>query len=278
MTTSAFLDPARIPIRYVHEGLKPPSRLLWLAESRALLEAGFSIATVRLLLNAPRGDGHPVLVLPGFLLSDVSTAPMREYLDRLDYEAHGWDLGRNFGGVERMHHTLRTRLAGLHKQSGRRVSLIGWSLGGVYARMLAVEAPEHVRSVITLGTPFSRDPRATNISSLYHRLTGEGLTEEEIETQALLPHPFDKIGHDIDVPTTSIYSKLDGVVDWRASLLRTNACTENVEVVGASHMGLGLNAPVLWAVADRLSQEEGVFAPFTRRGPFAPAYARPARF
>jgi pimeloyl-ACP methyl ester carboxylesterase len=276
--TAAYYNPARMPIRHVHEGLKPPSRLLWLAESRSLLELGFALTSAPLLLTAPRGDGHPVLVLPGFLASDVSTKPLRAYLAKLGYESHAWDLGRNFGGVERMHDGLLARLNGIYESSGRKVTVIGWSLGGVYARMLAVDAPEQVRSVITLGTPFSRDPRASNVSSVYHEVTGERPTEEEYETQQLLPHEFDKIGHDIDVPTTSIYSKLDGIVDWHASLLRANDHTENVEVIGASHVGLGVNAPVLWAVADRLAQPEGTFTPFKRRGPFALAYGRPIRF
>jgi pimeloyl-ACP methyl ester carboxylesterase len=278
MTTSAFDFQGSVPVRHVHEGLKPPSRLLWLTEGRWFVEGAFALASAPLLLGAPRGDGHPVLVLPGFLTSDASTALLREYIKRLGYETHGWDLGRNFGGVERMRHALLARLAAIHEGSGRRVSIVGWSLGGVYARMLAVEAPQHVRSVVTLGTPFSRDPRATNISRIYHAITGEGPSEEEYELQHLLPHEFDKIGHDIDVPTTSIYSKLDGIVNWRASLLRTNSRTENVEVIGASHIGLGVNAPVLWAVADRLAQEDGEFAPFARRGPFSLAYARPVRF
>jgi hypothetical protein len=278
MTTTAFSTSSAVPVRHVHEGLRPPSRLLWLAESRWTIEGALSLATAGLLLSAPAGDGHPVLVLPGFLTSDTSTTLLREYVKRLGYEAHGWDLGRNIGGVERMRHALLARLASIHDASGRRVSIVGWSLGGVYARMLAVESPQHVRSVITLGTPFSRDPRATNISKIYHSVTGEGPSPEEYEKQQLLPHEFDKIGHDIDVPTTSIYSKLDGIVNWRASLLRTNDWTENVEVIGASHVGLGVNPAVLWTIADRLSQEDGAFRPFTRGGPFRLAYPKPVRF
>ncbi len=278
MTTTAINTNGHVQVRHVHEGLNPPNRLLWLAENRSLLEFGFSLMAVPLLLAAPRGDGHPVLVLPGFLASDISTRPLREYLNMLGYDAHAWDLGRNFGGVQRMRAALHARLETIHEATGRRVSVIGWSLGGVYARLLAVDSPQHVRSAITLGSPFSRDPRATNISKIYHGMTGEKPTEDEYEAQRMHPHEFDKMGHDIDVPTTSIYSKLDGVVDWRSSLLRTNERTENVEVKCASHVGLGFNAPVLWAIADRLSQPEGTFKPFTRRGPFALSYGRPRRF
>ncbi len=276
MTAATWTSP--VPVRHVHEGLKAPNRLLWLTEGRSLWELGFSLAAAPLLLSAPRGDGHPVLVLPGFLTSDASTRPLREYLKALGYDAHAWDLGRNFGGVHRMRDALRARLASIFEATGRRVSVIGWSLGGVYARLLAVEEPEIVRSAITLGTPFSRDPRATNISKAYHGVTGERPTEAEYHAQAMQPHEFDKMGHDIAVPTTSIYSKLDGIVDWRACLLRTNECTENIEVIGASHAGFGVNAATLWAIADRLAQPDGTFAPFKRRGPFAIGYGRPKRF
>jgi pimeloyl-ACP methyl ester carboxylesterase len=276
MTTS-FGAAAPRPGKNVHAGLKPPSRLLWLAEGRSLWEFGFAVSAAPLLLSAPRGDGHPVLVLPGFLAGDASTRPLREYLSRLGYEAHAWGLGRNFGGIERMQRALRARLNDIFEGSGRRVSVIGWSLGGIYARLLAVDAPERVRSVITLGTPFSRDPRASNVSDLYQQITGEGPTAEEYHGQELLPHELDKIRADALVPTTSVYSKLDGIVDWHASLLRTNALTENVEVIGASHVGLGLNAAVLWTIADRLAQADGSFKPFARRGPFALAYGRPLR-
>jgi pimeloyl-ACP methyl ester carboxylesterase len=276
MTTGSTAAAPR-PGPYAHAGLRPPSKLLWLAEGRSVWEFGFALGAAPLLLGAPRGDGHPVLVLPGFLASDASTRPLREFLSRVGYESQAWDLGRNFGGIERMKRALRARLDDIYEHSGRRVSIIGWSLGGIYARLLALEAPERVRSVVTLGTPFSRDPRASNVSDVYARVTGEGPTSEEDRAHALLPHELDKLAGDIDVPTTSIYSKFDGIVDWHASLLRANARTENVEVIGASHIGLGVNAAVLWAIADRLAQPDGTFAPFRRRGPFALAYGRPAR-
>ncbi len=253
---------------------KAPSRLLWLAEYRSLWELSFSLAAAPLLMTAPRGDGHPVLVLPGFMASDASTQPLRTYLKRLGYDAHAWELGRNFGGVVRMRAALRERLDTIFEQTGRRVSLVGWSLGGVYARLLASDAPEQVRSAITLGSPFSRDPRASNVSDLYAQVTGEGPSPEERAAHALLPHEFDHVADDVEAPSTSIYSKLDGIVDWHASLLRESPSAENIEVIGASHIGLGVNAAVLWAVADRLAQPDGSFAPFKRRGPFALAYGR----
>jgi pimeloyl-ACP methyl ester carboxylesterase len=274
MTTTAW--DSFSPPRRGHVGLKPPSRLLWLAEYRSLYELGFSLAAAPLLLTAPRGDGHPVLVLPGFMASDASTQALRAFLKVLGYDAYAWDLGRNLGGIERMRGPLLARLNAIFERTGRHVSVIGWSLGGIYARLLGAEAPEAIRSVITLGSPFSRDPRASNVSDIYQRVSGEGPTQDELTAQALLPHEFDKVAGALDVPATSIFSKLDGIVDWHASLIAENDRAENIEVLGASHIGLGVNAAVLWAVADRLAQADGSFAPFKRRGPFALAYGRTA--
>ncbi|GAC1582224.1 MAG: alpha/beta hydrolase [Candidatus Elarobacter sp.] len=249
-------------------GLNPPSKLLWLAEYRAFWEAGFALAASPLLLAAPRGDGHPVLVLPGFLVGDASTTLLRKYLASLGYATYGWELGHNLGGIARMRAKLRDRLRTIHEATGKKVSVIGWSLGGVYARDLAVAMPDAVRSVITLGSPFSRSPNASNISDLYEMVSGEN----EWDNGEQLAHEFDAIAGDLTVPSTSIWSKVDGIVNWRSSVLRTNARSENVEVLGASHVGMGANAAILWAVADRLAQREGAFAPFARNGPFALAY------
>lgn len=248
--------------------LRAPSKLLWLAEYRALWEAGFALTASPLLLGAPRGDGHPVLVLPGFLVSDLSTTMLRGYLKALGYETHGWELGRNFGGIARMRTKLRDRLRQISGDGARKVSLVGWSLGGVYARDLALAMPETVRSVITLGSPFSRSPNASNISDVYEFVSGEGPWDHGDQ----VAHEFDAIGGDLPMPASSIWSKVDGVVSWRSSVVEANAHAENIEVIGASHIGLGANAAVLWAVADRLAQRDGSFAPFARGGPFAIAY------
>ncbi|MFO1115444.1 MAG: alpha/beta hydrolase [Beijerinckiaceae bacterium] len=246
---------------------QPPSLLLMLAEARALQEYGASLALAPLLLTAPRGDGHPVLVLPGFLASDTSTQMLRRYLRALGYGAVGWELGRNIGGFYGMRDNLRSRLARLHNETRRKISLVGWSLGGVFARDLALAVPDAVRSVITLGSPFSGDVKATNASRLYEQVTGERHADAQ-------PQHLRALAGDLGLPTTSIYSRTDGVVHWRTSLAKENDHTENIEILLASHTGLGFNAAALWAVADRLAQPEGTFAPFGRGGPFALAYPR----
>ena len=245
--------------------LRPPGLLLLLAETRGLFELNASLLLSPLLMRAPRGDGHPVLTLQGFLASDVSMAPMRRYLKGLGYDAHASNMGRNLGGVSNMRGVLRDRLASIYNATGRKVSVVGWSLGGVYARDLALQAPDMVRCVVTLGSPFSGDVRATNATRLYEAMSGETVGENAELSAA--------IAGDLPVPTTSIYSRTDGIVNWRTSRLRASASAENIEVHFASHVGLGVNAAALWAVADRLAQPEGEFRHFDRSGPFAIAYA-----
>ena len=245
--------------------LRPPGLGLLLAEVRGIFEFNASLLFSPLLMRAPKGDGHPVLTLPGFLASDLSMAPMRRYLKELGYDTYAWKMGRNVGGVSRLRAALRDRLAEIYGATGRKVSIVGWSLGGVYARDLALQAPDMVRCVVTLGSPFAGDVRATNATRLYEALSGEAVED--------LPELRKAIAGDLPVPASSIYSRADGVVNWQTCLLRPSDTAENIEVYLASHVGLGVNAAALWAVADRLAQTEGQFRQFDRSGPFAIAYA-----
>ena len=227
-----------------------------LAEARGLLEFNASLLLSPLLM--------PVLALPGLLASDLSMAPMRRYLTQLGYDTYAWKMGRNFGGVASRRNALKSLLTEIHTTTGRKVSIVGWSLGGIYARDLALQASGMVRSVITLGTPFVNDVRATNATRLYEALSGETVEDNTELTRA--------IGGDLPVPVTSIYSRTDGIVNWRTSQLRPSDTAENIEVPLASHVGLGVNAAALWAIADRLAQAEGEFHQFDPSGPFAIAY------
>src|SRR5271165_1897454 len=114
--------------------LRRPGLGLLLAEARGIFEFNTSLLLSPLLMRAPRGDGHPVLTLPGFLASDLSMAPMRRYLTELGYDTHAWRMGRNTGGVARMQSALFDRLKQIHADTGRKISIVGWSLGGIYAR------------------------------------------------------------------------------------------------------------------------------------------------
>ena len=247
------------------ERLRAPSLFLMLAEARSLFELNSSLLLSPLLLRAPKGDGHPVLALPGFLASDLSMAPLRRYLKELGYDTHAWNMGRNLGGVASRRSALRDLLQRIHEGSGRKVSIVGWSLGGVYARDLALQMPHMVRSVITLGSPFTSDIRATNATRLYEALSGEGIEDN--------PEILQGIAGDMPVPATSIYSRTDGIVNWHTCHLNPSDTAENIEIYLASHVGLGVNPASLWAVADRLAQAEGEFKQFDRSGPFVLAYA-----
>jgi pimeloyl-ACP methyl ester carboxylesterase len=246
--------------------LQPPSKLLMLTEWRALAELALGLAALPALAAAPKGDGHTVLVLPGFLTSDRSTDFLRRTLRGLGFNAVGWELGRNLGGLYGMRQKLRDRVAALAAEHGDKVSLVGWSLGGVYARDLALSLPEKIRDVITLGSPFSGDLRANNVGRLYDVVSGESVDDAQ-------PGDVAALAGDLPVPATSIYSRMDGIVHWRTSQVKAHETAENIEVLGASHLGLGVNPAVIWAVADRLAQAEGAFAPFRRKGPFSLAYA-----
>ena len=236
-----------------------PSALLLAMEFRAPWEFGAVIPAWLTLRRAPRGDGHSVIVFPGLSASDASTVPLRGYLDRLGYGVSGWNQGFNFGPRAGVLGSARLQLQNTVAASGKKVSLIGWSLGGIYARELAKELPDLVRSVITLGTPFAGSHKSTNAWRIYQLTSGRDAVREA-EKYDLPEAPL--------VPTSSIYSRSDGIVAWRASLqapTTSNPQTENIEVV-ASHIGLGLNPSAWWAVADRLAQPEGRWKRFERKG------------
>lgn len=241
---------------------EPPSLALALSElPRALFELGSLPLSAPLLSMAKRGDGHPVLVLPGFMTSDASTSILRRFLKSLGYDVHTWDLGRNLGprAIGHEGEKLIERLDCIHEQCGEKVSLVGWSLGGLMARQLARRRPDLVRQIITLGSPIVGNPRATNAWRAYQALTGHNIDEQGAREQmreSELPPP---------VPSTAIYSKEDGIVAWRNCIEPEADLTDNIQVYG-SHCGLGVNPVVLYAVADRLAQAEGTWKPFDRSG------------
>jgi pimeloyl-ACP methyl ester carboxylesterase len=246
-----------------------PALPLYLTEPlRAGVEYGMYLACAPLLAALPRGDGHPVLVLPGLLATDSSTNPLRWILRMLGYPVQGWLLGRNLGPTERAVTGLRRRLDELTARHGRRLTIIGWSLGGIYARELARQAPDDVRQVITLGSPFRL---ATSDQTRAHRVF-ESYSHMHVEKWEL---PLEHGSKPLLAPTTSIYSKLDGIVSWQACLNDPSPSTENIEVY-ASHLGLGHHPAVIWAVADRLAQPEAGWQPFRAPLAMAAAYPRPA--
>ena len=247
--------------------ITPPSRLLQLLEGRALWELGATMSIWPLLSMAPKGDGHPVLVLPGLVASDLSTRVLRRFLRERGYYVHGWKLGRNLGLRDGVEKALFERLDALNQQHGAKVSIVGWSLGGLYARVVGKHNPEAVRSVITLGSPFAGSPRSTNAWRVYEWASGQKSDD---------PQAHERLRGALTMPTTSIYSKTDGIVAWPSSIDVETPTSENIEVY-ASHLGLGVNPAVLYAVADRLSQPQGAWKPFDRSGVRSIIYPRAAK-
>ena len=247
--------------------MPPPSLVLRLLEVRSLAELGAFALTYPLLRRAPRGDGHPVLILPPLGTSDVSTAPLRMFLRGRGYAAHGWGLGTNIGPVPGMAARLRDHLTRIRAQHGRTVSLIGWSLGGVYARELAKVFPVDVRQVITLCSPFGVDPRASNSVRRYERLSKQTIEQACGGRDLAEPPP---------VPTTAIYSRTDGIVAWQGCVEKPGPLRESVEIRG-SHFGVGHHPLALYVIADRLAQPETAWKPFDRSGTRRFFYPAPHR-
>ena len=237
--------------------LAPPSAALMLMEGRTLTELGAFWLIRPWLSLTPRGDGHPVLVLPGLLADDASTRALRSFLNSHGYKAHGWKQGRNCGLRGNLEGDMRARIEELYdRYGGRKVSLVGWSLGGLYARQLAKLVPDKVRSLISLGSPFAGSPKATNAWRVYEWVSGAKVDDQTLlATLAEVP----------PVPTTSIFSRTDGICAWQTCLNTEGPESENIEVDG-SHCGLGHHPAAVYAIADRLAQPEGAWTKFDRLG------------
>jgi pimeloyl-ACP methyl ester carboxylesterase len=234
-----------------------PSRLVQFTDAaRAMAEYGAFLGSVPLLPLLPRGDGHAVLVLPGLASSDAATVTLRRVLRGLGYRTYGWGLGRNIGPTAEALEGMRAKLDALHAQHGP-VTIIGWSLGGIFARRLARQYPDKVRQVITMGSPFHLQQAGDSRAHPVYRWHAH----RHAETWEF---PLEYGEGPLPVPTTSVYSRLDGIVSWRACLNEPSPYAENVEVVSA-HLGLGHHPSVLAVVADRLAQPSGTWEPFTWR-------------
>ncbi|MDH7975116.1 alpha/beta fold hydrolase [Sphingomonas sp. AR_OL41] len=228
--------------------LPPPSKLLWAAE---LPRAAWTMARYGMLRarsdDAPRGDGRPVMVLPGLFTTDRSNFALRQYLRALGYAAQGWELGRNLGTrtVGDEGERLFARIEAMHAEHQAPVTLVGVSLGGMLARLAAQRMPDKVREVITVNSPFAGDPRSTNVWRAYEWLTGEKVTSDSIRERAA------EIAAPLPMPSTAIWSASDGLVNGLICYAADDPQCRNIEV-RSSHMGVQLNPDVLRIVADIL--------------------------
>lgn len=225
---------------------RSPSRLATLMEVRAPLEWASLLVRAPQLAMAPKGDRRPLMLIPGYRADESSMRPLGRYLSYLNYDVYGWGFGRNRGEVENDIRRVGGRCEELYDAlDGKAVTLIGWSLGGVAAREAARLYEPVVREVITMGTPIIGGPKYTAVGERFARKANIDLDKFEREV-----HERNSIG--IKQPVTSIYSKFDGVVGWRASVDVYNEQARNIRVSG-SHFGLGGNARVWRLIADTLA-------------------------
>jgi pimeloyl-ACP methyl ester carboxylesterase len=253
-------------------GRELPRALLSLLEIRAPLEFAVLLATLPTLARAPKGDGHPVLLLPGFAAGDATLEPMRLYLRSRNYGVETWGLGKNVGFNRRYAKVIEQKIRYIHHKSGRKLSLVGWSLGGVFAFYAAHVAPECVRTAISLGSPLRLDPDhppPSSVLAMYRALENPQGTlahQARSRSKAMRTPP--------PVPSTCLYSNTDGIVPPQQATLDGDPKNhENIRIPG-SHSGLGVNFLAMWIVADRLSQPEGKWQPFKTSGAFTRAFRR----
>ncbi|MFT4100093.1 MAG: alpha/beta hydrolase [Burkholderiaceae bacterium] len=254
-------DPKADGDTHARATVKPPSMALLAGEGRGLLDIPALFAAAPFLANAPRGQPHPVLVLPGLGADDTSTLAIRGFLGRLGYQVQGWKRGRNVRAPDADLESIAAQVTKLQADSGQKASLIGWSRGGIIAREVARQVPDAVRMVITLGSPFAA-PGASNVRTIWRLVTGKPY-------EPPTPARISRLAQPLTVPSTSIYTRADGVVAWQACLEQEGGERENIEVV-TTHIGLGFHAPALWVIADRLAQAPGSWAPFRPSALVAP--------
>ncbi len=257
---------SRRPVaRHPHVG--SPSVLSSLLEARSFVEMALLPAALPLLMQAPQGDGHPVVLVPGFMAGESTLVALKLFLQNKGYDVHTWGLGRNVGFRGKHANALPQKIRYLHHTTGRKVSLVGWSLGGVFSLYGAETTQECVRSIITLGSPISVDMMGNQsppaLKAMYR------LVSHRLGASAHLMQPRAKAMREhrrLPIPTSCLYSLTDGVVPpQEATIDGDPALHENIQVPG-SHVGLGFNGIVMAIVADRLAQAEGDWKPFAPQG------------
>lgn len=263
--------PEQVPFTSTdQESPTPPSLCLFASElHRATFEMGTLIPSYPALISVPAGEAQPVMVLPGFGANDGSSLFLRRFIDRWGYTAYPWGQGLNLNprevhnmtdviaGIEGLLSHLQESLQKISDEHGAKASLIGWSLGGVVAKMLAHRYPDLVRQLITLGTPHG-DLRGVSVTHLYARMTGQMIGPEDLDLWASASGSAPT-----GTPSTAIWSAGDGFLGPETAWLDGGPLSENVRVP-SSHVGFGVNPVVYAVIADRLAQRSEQWQPFKR--------------
>jgi len=219
-----------------------PTRLDTFRELTAPLDWLSIGLRARTLQMAPKGDGRPIMLLPGYRASDRSMIPLSKFLKSKNYDVHHWGLGTNRGDIYEYVEAIGEQLSTKFSEP---VTLIGWSLGGVIARELARLHEPMVREVITMGTPVIGGPKYTIAGDSFAKSQNIDLDEYEAYV-----HSINSIG--LKQPITAFYSKRDGIVGWRAAVDSYNPQTRNIEV-DRSHLGIAISADVWAEIAETLA-------------------------
>ncbi len=233
-----------------NSAVKRPSLILGLTEGvRAMVDFGWYLPYRVFNKKEENGDGHPVLILPGFLGSDFSTIPLRSFIHKLGHKVYGWGAGRNYANTNYVD-LLIEKVERIYKRHQEPITIVGWSLGGIYARQIAKHNPDIIRQIIVMGSPFKGLTEPNNLNWMYELLKKSKIVTEELdeELKADIPKPA-------PVPTTAIFTKEDGVVPWELCLEEQDNWHQNVQVRG-SHLGLGVNPLVLEIIEDRLKLDK----------------------
>lgn len=213
-----------------------------LAEGMALIQPAPRLDLSGLIATAPRGDGHCVLVLPALGCGDPYTQHIRTFLDRIGYTAQGWNLGVNIGPSKRLLDGAMQRLQALSSEHGP-VSIVGFSMGGLFARWLALRMPDRVRQVVTVCSPIHQPARNFWLPLEPFLGVWRGHDVRALAEEVARPLP---------VRCTALYSRADGLVNWRACL--DESCREDSVEITGPHVLIACNPQVITLIAERLAR------------------------
>ncbi len=226
---------------------KPPLYKMFL-EPTGILQLVNIVPAFGVLESLPDGNGQPVIVIPGLTTNDMSTLPLRKFLKFKNFNSYGWDQGFNLTYTQKLEDKLIDYVKKISDQHGEKVALIGWSLGGMTARVLAWKVLDYASQVISIGAPFRGLRGGSNVDWWFEIVSGQKI-------QDFNPVWADEASKQPAIPSTSIYTKGDGMVSWQYCMDEEEGpITQNIEA-GTNHLGLGMNPYVWTVIVDRLHED-----------------------